>query len=53
MTSLACELWLTIGTERFWQISSGPHLTFRGRIFHCDHDIGTQYMAYEMELIHL
>ena len=24
MTSLACEMWLTIGTERFWQISAGP-----------------------------
>ena len=37
-----CERWLTIGTERFWQISSGPHLSSPSHIFCCDHDIGTQ-----------
>ena len=37
-----CELWLTIGTERFWQISAGPHLSSPSHIFCCDHDIGTQ-----------
>ena len=46
-------MWLTIGTERFWQISVGPHLFSLGRIFRCDHDIGTQYVTYERELIHL
>ena len=40
VSSLACELWLTIGTERFWQISAGPQLSSLGRIFRCDHDIG-------------
>ena len=29
----ACELWLTIGTEIFWQISAGPHLSYMGHIF--------------------
>ena len=33
MTSLACEMWLTIGTERFWQISAGTHLSYLGCIF--------------------
>ena len=28
----ACELWLTIGTERFWQISAGTHLSSLGCI---------------------
>ena len=46
-------MWLTNGTERFWQISVGPHLSSLGRIFRCDHDIGTQYVTYERELIHL
>ena len=35
-------LCLTFGTERFFQISAGPHLSSLGRIFRCDHDIGTQ-----------
>ena len=49
----ACELWLTIGTERFWQISAGPHLSSLDHIFRCDPDIGTQYVAYERESIHM
>ena len=32
MTSLACELGLTIGTERFWQIFAGPHISSLDRI---------------------
>ena len=39
MISLACELWLTIGIERFWQIFAGPHLSSMGRIFRGDYDI--------------
>ena len=31
-----------ISTERFWQISAGPHLSSLGRIFRCDHYVGTQ-----------
>ena len=46
-------IWLTIGTEWFWQISAGPHLSSLGRMFSCDHDIGTQYATYKGELIHL
>ena len=42
MTSLVCELWITISTERFWQIYAGPHLSSLGRIFRCGHDNGTQ-----------
>ena len=33
--------WLTIGTDRFWRISAGPHLSSLGRICR-DYYIGTQ-----------
>ena len=46
MTSVACELWLTIGNERCRQISAGPQLSSLGRIPRCDHDIGIQYVAH-------
>ena len=32
INKLISELWLTIGTERFWQISAGPHISSLGRI---------------------
>ena len=46
-------MWLTIGTERFWQIYAGPHLYSLDRIFRFDYHIGTQYVTYERELIPL